>query len=84
MSEGGACSIPTHCSGGGITGGVAAVCTSPSWSARSPKVASTLSRSTGAPSSSSWYSEAVAVESERPRRTRSVRTLAGPGREAER
>ncbi len=79
ISSLGACSTPTHWSGGGSCGGAALVRTSPSWVARSPWVASTRRRSTP-----SWLSEAVPVESVRPVRTTSVRTVAGPGVAAER
>ena len=83
MKSGGAIALDTHWSGGGMSGGVAVVRTSSGSSPRSPYVASARTRSTSTPSCS-WTSVTWPVDMLRPRRRTSVRSVAGPGRDAER
>src|SRR6478736_7922823 len=78
--SGGACSAETHCSGGGISGGLAWRCTSRS--VRLPNEPMARIRSTGRPSSPVWWIVICPVESFRPHRITSVVTVNGPGCEA--
>ena len=75
----GASVAPMQCESGGIAGGFAVVRTSSVSASRSPYEASTRMRSTSAPLSSYWKSEACPVERVRPVRTTWVRMTAGPG-----
>lgn len=77
-------SAPTQRSGAGRSGGAALVRTPPENASSAPYVARARTRSTGAPSSRAWTSEACPVAMVRPSRRISVVTVAGPAALAER